>query len=92
MFQVVTKRTWDTKEISAVYSAFGNIIRENSRKILPDWSLLPSKSQAEKVVTTKKLDRSWKNVKDFVRNEIIRLRRIQKKDPIRKTKPRKSKP
>lgn len=39
------------------------------------WNMLPSKENLEDFLQNNNIERTWRNVKDFIRNEITRLRR-----------------
>uniref|UniRef100_A0A8D8X6J0 Uncharacterized protein n=1 Tax=Cacopsylla melanoneura TaxID=428564 RepID=A0A8D8X6J0_9HEMI len=67
-------KAWSTKETSLIQKTFGELIRRAVSKKC--FSMFPSKDILENFIQDNELNRSWRNVKDRIRNEINLLEDI----------------
>ncbi|KAL1448043.1 hypothetical protein WDU94_009847 [Cyamophila willieti] len=74
--QKAEKKSWTESEKKSIKSAFHLHIKKGLQS--DDFHCLPKKSEIEEFLLQSKLTRTWREVKDYVRNTIVRLRRVKK--------------
>ncbi|KAL1448131.1 hypothetical protein WDU94_000019 [Cyamophila willieti] len=71
----VQKRPWTDSEKNVIKTTFHRQIKKGVKT--EGLKCLPKKADIEEFIQEHELDRTWREVKDFVRNNIVRLKKVK---------------